>query len=183
MQHTRVTILLRALMAVTVLAACHEAGNLSASAAAVEQVVPNKSWSPEAYRVEWDEAHTPTEVAARITIAVPVTVRNSGNRMWPASEVFVAYHWLRDGRLVVWDGERTPFPRDVRAGSRAALSVRVATPTEPGSYVLQLTLVHELVTWFEQKGATMIIRPVVVRPPIQSGDCGISGPTSCTAAR
>jgi hypothetical protein len=155
---------------------------VSARGQAIQPVVDTSRPDP-AYRIEWEEAHTPAEVAARITIAVPVTVRNSGNRIWPASEVFVAYHWLRDGRLVVWDGERTPFPRDVRAGSRAALSVRVATPTEPGSYVLQLTLVHEHVTWFEHKGATMIIRPVVVRPPTQSGDCGISGPTSCTAAR
>jgi hypothetical protein len=155
---------------------------VSAGGQAIQQPAADKSWPGHAYRVEWEETHTPTEVAARVTIAVPVTVRNSGNRIWPASEVFVAYHWLRDGRLIVWDGERTPFPRDLRAGSRAALSVRVATPTEPGSYVLQLTLVHEHVTWFEHKGATMIIRPVVVRPPTQSGDCGNSGSTPCTAA-
>ena len=110
-------------------------------------------------------------------------MRNTGNRVWPASQVFVSYHWFRDDRLVVWDGERTPFPRDLRAGSRAALSVRVATPAEPGSYVLKLTLVHELVTWFEHKGATMIIRPVAVRPPTQSVDCGSSGSTPCTAAQ
>ena len=79
------------------------------------------------------EAHIPAEVAAGVKIAVPVTLRNTGNRVWPASQVFVSYHWFRDDRLVVWDGERTPLPRDLRAGSRAALSVRVATPPEPGS--------------------------------------------------
>jgi len=83
----------------------------------------------------------------------------------------------------VWDGERTPLPRDLRAGSRAALAVRVATPVEPGSYVLKLTLVHERVTWFEHRGATMFIQPVAVLPPTRSFDCESSGSTPCPASR
>jgi hypothetical protein len=83
----------------------------------------------------------------------------------------------------VWDGERTPFPRDLRAGSRAAMSLRVATPSEPGSYVLTVSLVHENVTWFEHKGATMLTKPVVVRPPTASLDDGISGSAPCTPAQ
>src|SRR5687768_15218921 len=67
---------------------------VSAGGQAIQQPVADTSRPDKAYRVEWEEAHTPTEVAAHITIAVPVTVRNSGNRIWPASEVFVAYHWL-----------------------------------------------------------------------------------------
>jgi hypothetical protein len=155
---------------------------VSAGGHANPQVVVDKSWPDQAYRVEWLEAHIPEEVAANVKIAIPVTVRNNGNRVWPASQVFVAYHWLRDDRLVVWDGERTRFPRDLRAGGRAALSVRAATPPEPGSYVLQLTLVHELVAWFENKGADTIIRPVVVRPPTgaESAECAGSRVTPCT---
>ena len=177
-QHTRLTIILlhhvrrfwlRALMAVTVLVACHALANQSASAAAIEQAVLNKSWSAEAYRVQWEDPQIPEEVAANVKMAVPVTVRNVGNRVWPTSQVFVAYHWYRDHRLVVWDGERTALPRDLGAGGRAALSVRVVTPAQPGPYVLQLTLVHELVTWFENKGAATVIRPVTVRPPTGDG--------------
>jgi hypothetical protein len=139
---------------------------------------PQDAWPDQAYRVEWEEAHLPDEVAATITIAVPVTLRNTGNKVWPASQVVVSYHWLRDDRLVVWDGERTALPRDLRAGSRAAVSVRVATPSEPGSYVLNVSLVHENVTWFEHKGATMLVRPVVVRQRTASVDCS-SGVTPC----
>ena len=140
-------------------------------------------WPDQAYRVEWDEAHIPEEMTASSKIAVPVTVRNTGDRVWPASQVFVSYHWLRDDRLVVWDGTRTPLPRDLRPGSRAAVSMRVTTPSEPGSYVLMVTLVHELVTWFEQKGATTVVRPVAVRPATQSVDGANSGSTPCTAAQ
>src|SRR5688572_11357837 len=139
-------------------------------------------WPDQAYRVEWEEAHIPEEVAASAKIAIPVSVRNNGDRAWPASQVFVSYHWFRDDRLVVWDGTRTALPRDLRPASRAALSARVATPHEPGSYVLMVTLVHEQVTWFEHKGATTVVRPVAVRPATQSADFSISGATPCTAA-
>jgi urease beta subunit len=140
------------------------------------------AWPDQAYRVEWEEAHIPEDVAASAKIAMPVTVRNNGDRAWPASQVFVSYHWFRDDRLVVWDGTRTALPRDLRPGSRAALSAGVATPNEPGSYVLMVTLVHEQVTWFEHKGAATVVRPVAVRPPTQSVDFGISGSTPCPAA-
>ena len=168
MKHSRLTIIVSGML-----------GALTVSI--YGQAVANPPWPDPAYRVEWAEAHVPAEVAAGVRIAVPVAMRNDGPRVWPASQVFVSYHWFRDDRLIVWDGERTPLPRDLRAGSRAALAVRVATPPEPGSYVLKLTLVHELVTWFEHRGAAMFIQPVAVRPPIQLSDCG-SGATPCSAA-
>ena len=75
--------------------------------------------------------------------------------------------------------------RDLQPGGRVAMSVRVTTPEEPGSYVLQITLVHELVTWFENKGADTIIRPVVVRrqPTTESAECAGSRATPCTPAQ
>ena len=139
-----------------------------------------EEWPSEAYRVVWEESHVPQEAAANLILAVPVTLRNSGNRVWPASLVFMSYHWFRDDTLIVWDGVRTRLPRDVRAGSRASLAVRVKTPAEPGAYVLQLTLVHENVSWFENKGATTLSRPIVVGTTTASVDCG-SGSTSCRA--
>ena len=147
----------------------------AAGAGALEQ-----EWPSEAYRVEWEEAHVPQEVAANLMLAVPVTLRNSGNRVWPASLVFISYHWFLDSKVIVWDSERTRLPRDVRAGGRASLAVRVKTPAEPGAYVLQITLVHENVSWFENKGASTFIRPIVVGTTTASVDCG-SGSTSCTA--
>ena len=140
---------------------------LAVLATAAPQPAVNSPWPDEAYRVEWGEAHIPSEVARNVRIAVPVTLRNAGDRAWPASQVFVAYHWMRDGQLAVWDGERTPLPRDVRAGSRASVSAGVATPTQPGSYVLVLTLVHEHVTWFEHRGGATITRTITVREPTQ----------------
>ena len=154
---------------------------LAALVTAVPQPAVTTPWPDEAYRVEWEEAHIPKEVAPSVRIAVPVTLRNTGDRAWPASQVFVAYHWMRDERLAVWDGERTPLPRDLRAGSRAAVSAGVATPSQPGSYVLVLTLVHEHVTWFEHRGASTITRTIKVGQPTQPVACGIDGSTPCEA--
>jgi hypothetical protein len=131
---------------------------------------PELAWPNEAYRVQWEEAHVPLEAAANMVFAVPVTLRNGGNRVWPASLVLLAYHWFRDQKLVVWDGERTRLPRDVRAGSQATLAMRVKTPAEPGAYMLQLTLVHENVIWFEHTGASTVSRPVVVRTTTASAN-------------
>jgi hypothetical protein len=155
----------------------------AALAAIGEKPAAGPVWPDGAYRVDWEEAHIPAEVATSSTIAVAVAVRNTGDRVWPASQVFVSYHWLRDGRLVVWDGKRTLLPRDLRAGSRAPLSVQVATPADPGSYVLILTLVHEHVTWFEHRGATPITRSVVVRPSSQTPECRVSGSSPCPEVR
>ena len=166
MKHWRFTIVVAALIA--------------AATAAVSAQAAATSWPDEAYRVDWTEVHLPAEVAPGVRIAVPMAIVNSGNRVWPASQVFVSYHWLRDGRLIVWDGVRTALPRDLRAGSRAALSAHVTTPDEPGSYVLQLTLVHELVTWFEHRGAVMSLHPVSVRRSTQLSSCA-GGSTPCGA--
>jgi hypothetical protein len=154
----------------------------TAVAAVIEQPVAGREWPDRAYRVEWEDVHVPEEVVTSTKVAVPVTVRNSGDRVWPASEVFVSYHWFRDQQLVVWDGERTRLPRDLRAGSRAGVSLHVVTPTEPGSYVLMVTLVHELVTWFEHKGAVPITRPVTVRLRTSRAEC-VNGSTPCLSVR
>ena len=180
------SVVVRMIAAVMVLVighAVHASPDRAALAAVSEQPVAGPVWPDRAYRVEWEEAHIPAEAATGSTIAVAVAVRNNGDRVWPASQVFVSYHWLRDERLVVWDGKRTRLPRDLRAGGRVPLSVQVATPTDPGSYVLILTLVHELVAWFERRGATPITRAVVVRPSSQAGECRVSGSTPCPEVR
>ena len=69
--------------------------NQAAPATAIEQPVVDRSWPDRSYRVEWDETHIPEEVAASTKIAVAVTVRNNGNRVWPASR----YSWRITGSV------------------------------------------------------------------------------------
>jgi SAM-dependent methyltransferase len=65
--------------------------------------------------------------------------------------VNLAYHWLTaDGKYVVFDGERTHIIPDARAGSSNIYEMKVASPVQPGTYVLRVTLVQEQIRWFDQ---------------------------------
>ena len=99
----------------------------------------------------------PTALPPKTRTAVDVDVRNAGVRPWPATgtkHVALAYHWYDEstGRQVVFDGVRTPLPRDIDPGVTVRLNAAVKTPDSPGRYRLHLELVHEFVTWFGEQG-------------------------------
>src|SRR5207237_914526 len=71
------------------------------------------------YQVEWIEQRTPPEMQAAVEHRVAVTLRNAGRLVWRAGgPVAISYHWLpgEGGAPVVWDGKRTPIPRDIAPG-------------------------------------------------------------------
>lgn len=93
----------------------------------------------------------PLEAGA--TVSVPVTIQNTGDLGWPmggANPVSLSYHW--DGPEPVWDGARTPIPRDLGPSESATIAATLRAPSTPGVYRLQWDLVHEHVTWFSQQG-------------------------------
>jgi hypothetical protein len=106
--------------------------------------------------------------------AVTVTVRNAGEQTWPATGVgdksanmvSVSYHWLpaTGDNPVVFEGARTPVPTDIAPGqSFTNNSIYVLAPSSPGSYRLQMTMIQEMVAWFDQQGASTVTVPVTVR--------------------
>lgn len=63
----------------------------------------------------------------------------------------VAYHWFdRDGGVVVWDGERSPLPAVVAAGTSIVVDAVLRAPPRAGSYSLQWDIVREGVHWVSQ---------------------------------
>ncbi|MEK6406215.1 MAG: hypothetical protein AABN34_04550 [Acidobacteriota bacterium] len=129
--------------------------------------------APSAYRVEWVSNLIPSEMAASQNQKVSVTLKNAGDGTWPAkgtgggpvNQVLISYHWLpaQGDKAVLWDGVRSALPHDIGPGETFTQNVTVIAPKDPGSYRLQLTLVHEGVTWFEVKGASGLTVPVTVR--------------------
>ncbi len=97
-----------------------------------------------------------------------VVVQNVSNVVWPAkgpSPVYFSYHWLdSDGKVVVWDGERTPLPHDLQPGQSVLLTAKVRAPDSEANYVLRATMVQEGIAWFEDRGA----RPVDVQVRVVS---------------
>lgn len=64
--------------------------------------------------------------------------------------VNVAYHWKDgEGNMLVFDGVRTPVFPKLFPGERRMMNMDIQTPSEAGSYFLELTLVQEGCFWFE----------------------------------
>jgi hypothetical protein len=107
------------------------------------------------YRARLDAPSLPT-LSAREVVTVPVTIVNSGQMTWPSGGVLpinVSYHWMSASQDVylVFEGIRTPLPRDVAPGETLSVNAIVQAPPKPGDYRLQWDLVHENVTWFAGK--------------------------------
>jgi hypothetical protein len=97
-----------------------------------------------------------TAIAAGATAHLEVSVRNLGSEHWPAAHqggppIRLAYRWFAaDGQtVVVAEGLRTDFGETVMPGQTTVAMLAVLAPDQPGSYVLEVDLVHEFVRWFE----------------------------------
>ncbi|HEX6730743.1 MAG TPA: hypothetical protein VF074_12050 [Pyrinomonadaceae bacterium] len=78
--------------------------------------------------------------------------------------LFLGYHWRKQsGELVVWDGIRTPLPLVMHKGDEVEVLVMVQAPPEPGAYLLEISMVREGVTWYDDqvRGLPLRIEAVI----------------------
>ncbi len=68
--------------------------------------------------------------------------------------------------MVVENGLRTPLPQTVAAGQEITLNAKVQLPAQQGYYILQMDMVHELVTWFQWRGSPPGEARVQVKPAL-----------------
>jgi len=90
------------------------------------------------------------------TVMLPVRVRNlsSIQLQGTSSRVGLSYHLLgTDGSLQQYDNMRRYFDHAVLPGEQTLVELPVLAPRSPGQYVLELDVVWEGVTWFQQKGS------------------------------
>ena len=97
----------------------------------------------------------------------PVTVKNTGTEIWPASTdgqyaVTWSYVWEQDGHYVPIEGRRTALLEDLPSGRSQTLNASIMAPPVPGMYTLRLTMVQERIAWFYGKGGKTFDLPVVV---------------------
>jgi hypothetical protein len=104
-------------------------------------------------------------------------LENAGSAAWRSrgkEGVQLAYHWLDTlGNPIVWDGTRTPFPRQVEPDETVEVVVPVLAPRPPGSYRLAFDLVEELRFWFQEVGSAPLDLAVDVRPRIGERRLGV----------
>ncbi len=96
----------------------------------------------------------PARVKALGTTCFEIEITNRGTERWCSNggryPIFLSYHWLTEGGgEEVWDGIRTPLPRDVPAGDVLRARVLVHAPERPGEYRWSPALVQEGVQWFD----------------------------------
>jgi SAM-dependent methyltransferase len=120
----------------------------------------------------------PERVTAGSAIAITLMVRNTSQHTWRQPDVgplAVGNHWLdAAGELMLLqDDGRSPLLQDVPPGLEWPVLLTMRAPGEPGSYVCEIDLVHEGVTWFGHKGSrTVRVTIDVTRDSVAAGTRG-----------
>jgi len=99
----------------------------------------------------------PTNMKPLETNVINVKIYNDTDVTWrndPFRPINLSYHWLdENGTVILFEGVRTPLPDDGLLGYDSTLaSMKIVAPKEEGKYKLILTMVQELVAWFENIG-------------------------------
>ncbi|MBM4260825.1 MAG: hypothetical protein FJ145_05205 [Deltaproteobacteria bacterium] len=113
---------------------------------------------PVALKGAFEKHNVPREMAVGEKTTAEVSFKNSSTMTWPSKAnakgkyaVNFSYHWLNSKKeVVVFDGLRTALPNDVKAGESVQLRANIQAPDQPGSYLLELTLVQEANAWFPE---------------------------------
>ncbi len=121
-----------------------------------------------AYDAQYEDYDGPNEANRGQELRARITVRNRSFRAWSSrrrdAPDYLSYHWLDTrSRPVVWDGERTPLPRDIGPGEEAEVLFRVKTPDKAGRYVLAVELVQEGTSWASDAGVPWLAIPIRIR--------------------
>ena len=101
---------------------------------------------------------------------VEVDVRNASLVAWPEhSRLAIGNHWLDEGGdVVILDDGRSRLPDHTGAGDQVPVELTVTAPAQTGSYLLEIDLVEEGVTWFAERGS----EPVRLLASVAAGPAG-----------
>jgi hypothetical protein len=121
-------------------------------------------------KVELGPHNIPAEMIVTQIVSADVTVKNVSTKTWPSkpnqkgrNAVNLSYHWLdRKRQMVVFDGLRTPLPRDLGPGESVTLKATIRAPEKAGEYLLHVTMVQEAVAWFSDSEGGQLQIPVSV---------------------
>lgn len=118
----------------------------------------------------------PKNLTAGQVFTLPVTVTNTGTRVWERgecetfTEFRVGAHWK--GPIEVFDTEdpqkgyqpmRAQIPRAMKQGDSQKVLAFLQAPSVPGSYTVRLDMIWENHTWFEDQGVPLVEMPVEVK--------------------
>jgi hypothetical protein len=129
------------------------------------------------FKVEFGPHNVPTDMVAGEILLADIAIKNASTKTWPSkpnqkgrNAVNLSYHWLgRKRQMVVFDGLRTPLPRDLKPGESVTLRATIRAPEKAGGYLLHVTMVQEGVAWFSESDGGQLSIPVVVAASVLQG--------------
>lgn len=106
-------------------------------------------------------ATPPASIAAAAEFPLTLRVRNTSAQTWSQPEfgpLALGNHWLdAAGELMLaQDDARSPLLQVVPPGLEWPVLLTMRAPSKPGTYVCEIDLVHEGVTWFVHKGSRTV---------------------------
>jgi hypothetical protein len=118
-----------------------------------------------AYKADLSLVEPLTTMKAGEKKPVRIRVKNASDTVWlvyginqdTKYRVAVADSWLdSDGQLITNMDGRYGLPADLAPGRDVEVPLLITAPTKPGKYILQIDMVQEGVTWFQDKGSPVL---------------------------
>jgi hypothetical protein len=116
------------------------------------------------YGVSYDPTDIPKHMEAGQIYNLTVKAKNIGALSWTPGVFGLAYHWYKEpGHTVeIWNGTRVHVDYTVLPDNTYTFTLPVTAPSGPGSYTLEIDMVHTGVTWFKDKGCPTLNAAVKV---------------------
>jgi len=91
-------------------------------------------------------------------VNIRVEVKNTSKHNWEQSDIAplrLGNHWWSgDGEtLLIQDDGRSTLPDVLRGGEKAEAILTVKAPDRSGAYQCEIDIVHEMITWFKDRGS------------------------------
>ncbi len=120
----------------------------------------------EIYSREVIDSELPTVAGTGTRSLATVAVLNTSQEIWKSDRVlsvFLSYRlfYRTDQGLQVIEGGRTPLPEPVAPGETLRSEIEIRWPSTPRGYGLAIDLVHEGISWFEDRVGAPIARSEV----------------------
>ena len=130
-----------------------------------EQSAAAKPFPKEALQAQLTIVNAPSVLKRNEATKIQVRVKNIGNAAWPAKgqpdgkyRLNLSYHWLDlQKNIVIAEGMRTLLPYDIEPNAELMVNADVVAPNQVGEYILEIDMVQEAVTWFNNPAQTRVV--------------------------